>query len=362
MQATLLESSPRVASRKVLYALVAAFAVIGVCVGAFAAMQAKPVENSQLIYTASDLNPTAMYDLYTYWKLQYNKLYSSEAEDQARFQTFQNNYLFILNFNADPTQTSTVGLNEYADLTSAEFSAAKSCLGVTSKKIGQVVQLPTEDIPASVDWRQQGAVTPIKNQQQCGSCWAFSTTGSLEGLNVAIAGNPLASFSEQQLVDCSGSYGNQGCNGGLMDYAFEYVEANGITTEDAYPYVAEDQTCQAFTSVFKNTGYSDVPPNSGSSLQAAIAQQPTSVAIEADTSTFQFYTGGVITGSACGTNLDHGVLAVGYDTDPTAGSYFIVKNSWGTSWGLNGYVYIGNAGDNTPGVCGINSLPSYPTL
>jgi len=361
MQATLLESSPRIASRKTLYALVAAFAVIGVCVGAFAVIQAKPVENTQLLFTAGDLNPTAMYDLYTYWKLRYNKLYSSEEEDQAKFQTFQNNYLFILNFNADPTQTSTVGLNEYADLTTAEFSALKSCLGSSAiKPSGQVVELSEVDVPTSVDWTTKGAVTPIKDQGQCGSCWAFSTTGSLEGLNFVKSGT-LTSFSEQQLVDCSGSYGNQGCNGGLMDYAFEYVESSGITTESAYPYEGVDQTCQAFTSVFKNTGYSDVTPNTPAQLLAAIAQQPVSVAIEADQSVFQLYTGGVISSSSCGTNLDHGVLAVGYDTTAST-PYYKVKNSWGSSWGESGYVRIKYSKTKNAGICGIQSLPSYPTL
>jgi len=316
------------------------------------------------------LNPSAIYDLYSHWKQAYGKLYGSNEEDNLRFNIFQDNYLFIINYNQElvngQPHGATMGLNEYADLTTSEFSALKQCLsvGTNANAVRNVTILSTEDLPASVDWRQNNAVTPIKNQQQCGSCWAFSTTGSLEGLN-AINNNNLLSFSEQQLVDCSGSYGNEGCNGGLMDYAFQYVEATGITLEASYPYEAVDQTCQAFTPSFSNTGYTDVQQYDASQLQAAVAQQPTSIAIEADQQVFQFYTGGILDDQSCGTQLDHGVLVVGYATDATSGTpYWIVKNSWGSSWGENGYIRIAN--DNSDpqqaGICGINSDPSYPTL
>ena len=221
-----------------------------------------------------------------------------------------------------------------------------------------VVVLSEEDLADSVDWRTKGAVTPVKNQGQCGSCWAFSTTGSVEGAMFIKTGS-LQSYSEQQLVDCSGSYGNMGCNGGLMDNAFQYIEKNPLELESAYPYTARDGTCSYVAT--KGSGlvanYADVTPNSPSQLTAAIAQAPVSVAIEADQIAFQMYTSGVIT-KGCGQNLDHGVLAVGYGTDATAGPYFIVKNSWGASWGNKGYVNIGAGSSN---VCGILSAASYPT-
>jgi len=212
--------------------------------------------------------------------------------------------------------------------------------------------------PASIDWTTKGAVTAIKDQGQCGSCWAFSTTGSVEGA-WQIAGNKLVSLSEQQLVDCSGSFGNEGCNGGLMDYAFEYIIANkGITTEQGYPYKGVDGTCkknQKAAATIK--GYQDVTSGDEDALLDAVALGPVSVAIEADQSCFQFYSGGILSDPSCGTNLDHGVLAVGYGTDSTNTNYWKVKNSWGKSWGEKGYVRM-IRGQNE---CGISLAASYPT-
>jgi len=221
-----------------------------------------------------------------------------------------------------------------------------------------------EALPKSVNWYTKGAVTPIKNQGQCGSCWAFSTTGSLEGVNFIYNGGNLLSFSEQQLVDCSDSYGNQGCDGGLMDQAFQYVEAQGIELESTYPYVAVDQNCayNASATVFKNTGYTDNPANNQATLAAAVVKNPVSIAIEADQPVFQLYTSGVITSSSCGTSLDHGVLAVGYGTDGKQ-PYWQVKNSWGAAWGNQGFVWIGKSSStSSPGICGIAMMASFPTF
>jgi len=176
-------------------------------------------------------------------------MYATQEEESHKFLTFSNNVAFVNKWNADLTQTSTVGLNEYADLNTEEFSALKGCLNIQpSLESTTEVETTTEESavaapPASWDWRTQGAVTPIKNQGQCGSCWSFSTTGTLEGLNF-ITNKNLLSFSEQQLVDCSGSYGNQGCDGGWPFWAMEYTAAKGIELEATYPYTAQDGTCK----------------------------------------------------------------------------------------------------------------------
>merc|ERR1712159_282066 len=228
-----------------------------------------------------------------------------------------------------------------------------------SKKQENAVFLDESTAPASVDWTTKNAVTPVKNQQQCGSCWAFSTTGSVEGVN-AIATGKLQSFSEQQLVDCAGSFGNQGCNGGLMDNGFKYIEQSGDSLETDYPYTAKTGTCDKskIKSAVSISGFTDVPPKNEAQLAAAVAKNPVSVAIEADQSGFQFYKSGIFSGT-CGTNLDHGVLAVGYGTDGGK-AYWKVKNSWGATWGQNGYIMMAKDISNKAGQCGIASQPSYP--
>lgn len=225
-------------------------------------------------------------------------------------------------------------------------------------------------IPTSVDWRNKNAVTPVKDQGQCGSCWSFSTTGALEGI-YSIKNGKLVSFSEQQLVDCDNfKHGGKdhGCNGGLMDNAFSWIQKNGgLCSEDSYPYISqtgETQACQtscALVSKSQIQSWVDVQPTD-QALMTAIAQQPVSIAIEADQRDFQLYESGVFTGK-CGTTLDHGVLVVGYGTENN-NDYYLVKNSWGTTWGDQGYIKLGRGPqyNDGQGQCGILLEASYPVL
>merc|ERR1711939_789336 len=246
--------------------------------------------------------------------------YLSSVEHDTRFLTFKDNVDFINSHNSRAEEHGyTVGLNQFGDMNSAEFKKVMLTYKAEQKQQNPVKVFDTTNLADSVDWVAKGAVTPVKNQGQCGSCWAFSTTGSTEGAH-QIATGKLVSFSEQELVDCAGSYGNQGCNGGLMDDGFKSLEAKGDSTESTYAYTGKTGTCstskQSQTAIAAKavTSFNDVTKDSEPQMMAAVAQGPVSIAIEADQSGFQFYKSGVFSG-ACGPNLDHGVLVVGYGTD-----------------------------------------------
>jgi len=316
--------------------------------------------------------PTFDSSLNEAWKLfkqVYEKVYTFE-EEQNRRAIWEENVATIRvhNLEADmDIHSYTLGMNKYGDMTNKEFVKQMNGLKMTddSQSGDRHTFIPPSNvkIPASVDWRKEGYVTPVKDQGQCGSCWAFSATGSLEGQWFK-AHSELISLSEQNLVDCSTTQGNQGCNGGWMDWAFQYIKDNeGIDTEKSYPYHAVDQKCQFDKKNIgaNDTGFTDIKAQSEPDLEAAIATVgPISVAIDASHAKFQLYKSGVYDQLGCSTTqLDHGVLAVGYDTTSKKQNYYIVKNSWGESWGNHGYIWMSRDKKNQ---CGIATKASYPIV
>jgi len=302
------------------------------------------------------------------WKQTHGKVYHLDEETNRR-QVFMDNMKFIEEYNAREDTTMTLGTNEFADLTHEEFRTiltgsvndTNEIKAWMEKEAVTFLSPENFEAPSSIDWRSKGAVTPIKNQGQCGSCYSFSTTGSIEGQWYR-KNKALVSLSEQQIVDCSTGYGNNGCNGGLMTNSFLYVKnAGGIETEQAYPYEAKQAYCRFSTAYIgaKVKGYSNVKASEISLKTAVASTGPISVAIDASHRSLQFYTGGIYYEPACSSqNLDHAVLAVGYNSN-AQGDYWIVKNSWGTSWGISGYFWLKRNFNNH---CGIASMASFPLV
>ena len=309
-----------------------------------------------LATTAAALSTSSKYMQYV---LEHNKSYITIEEFEARKAIFAENDILVESHN-ESNASFTLGHNKFSDMTEEEKAAFRGRLPKTQMMFSEPTVLETDSLPSSVDWRGT-ATNPIRDQGQCGSCWAFSSVCALEGAHY-IATGQLKQFSEQQLVDCAKfSYGNLGCNGGLQENAFNYYESHDAIERDLYPYTAKNGTCMydslTKTSIEVST-YTNVTPRSASQTKAAIAQQPVSVSIEADKAVFQLYKTGVFDSSSCGTSLDHAVALVGYGTEGGQ-DYFLLRNSWGSSWGEEGYMKIANNGDGL-GVCGVQSDPLYP--
>ncbi|XP_043831358.1 procathepsin L-like [Dromiciops gliroides] len=305
-----------------------------------------------------------------HWKAQYRRTYEVD-EDSWRRATWEKNLRMIemhnLGYSAG-NHSFQMEMNKFGDMTNEEFRQMMN--GFRQNRLqrrtkGTLFRSPLLlKTPKSVDWRDKGYVTPVKNQGDCGSCWAFSATGSLEGQWFHKTGQ-LVSLSEQNLIDCSATEGNQGCNGGLMDQAFEYVKENGgIDTEQLYPYEAMDDTCRykPQSSVANVSGFVDISSGEEEELEMAVATVgPISVGIDASHESFQFYHSGIYYEPQCSSELlDHGVLVVGYGFEANNGTkYWIVKNSWGEEWGKRGYILMAKDRSNH---CGIATAASYPQV
>jgi C1A family cysteine protease len=278
------------------------------------------------------------------WQSKFNKTYTSQSEREVRFQIFCDNVDKINRHNADETQTFTMGMNQFGDMTQHEFAAKLNGLRVEPVADDAELYTAPENFKAgSVNWVQKGAVTNVKDQGQCGSCWAFSTCAGIEG-TVAVAGKPLVSLAPQELVDCDKADGNQGCNGGFMTRATTWAIHNGLCKWSDYRYTARDGSCKksqchATSEMVKS--YKNVQ-RSKSAFESALSEKPLSIGVDAEP--WQFYSGGIFS-KRCGTSIDHGVLAAGYNSE-----YYLVKNSWGTSWGESGYIRVSNTANNECGI------------
>lgn len=312
------------------------------------------------------------------WANDFNVDIQDETKLINIFENWIDNDRFIDEHNSK-NLSYVLGHNQFSGMDKLEFS--KYLINIKNDAFAIEsfdFELSELTLPSSVNWIDDGAVSPVKDQGQCGSCWSFSTTGAIEGAYY-IKTNKLQLFSEQQLVDCDtirNGGKDMGCNGGLMDNAFKWIEKNGgLCSELDYPYFSGDTTksgtCDKSCKVVEGSqvkGIVDVPPSDDNAMMSAIYKQPVSVAIEADQREFQLYKSGVFTGT-CGTNLDHGVLVVGYGIE-MENEYYLVKNSWGEYWGKDGYIMLGKGKDpntnkpynNGSGQCGILLQASYPVL
>lgn len=291
--------------------------------------------------------------LFEVWKRKHEKVYSSTEEEARRMSIFMENHAFITSHARGSSYT--LGHNIFSDVPWSEFRARFLRNISSSSRNDEIVPDPPGlfMMRGGMDWQSRGAVTPVRTQGQCGSCWAFSAAEAIEGNVVAEGGDPIT-LSPEFLVDCDAT--NHGCQGGTMERAFDFVVRRGICTESNDPYVGGGSRCGCTSSVFIN-GYTKVA-QSVDALTRALVKTPVAVSIEADSRVFQFYSGGIIDSSACGEALDHGVLLVGFGFGEDATPYWRVKNSWGESWGEDGYVRIQRGDEN---VCGVLSDASFPT-
>lgn len=283
----------------------------------------------------------------------YSKSYPPD-EYEHRLSTYQKNLAYIHYTN---TLQSSIYLrvNQFTDMSSEEFHMHFSQMPLFETT--EQTELSNLEYPTSVDWVEAGAVTPVKNENQCGSCYAFSTVGAVEGAWF-IAGNPLTALSAQQILDCSANYG---CNGGWPSVSYQYIIQNGLALDSDYPYTGTDGLCNknaASRLAARIKSYVNVPANNYQALLQSVSKQPVQIVLDPYSADFQSYGGGIYNNPNCGTSLEHTALIVGYNTINTP--YWVIKNSWGTTWGEAGYMQL--AIKDGAGVCGVNMMASYPVI
>lgn len=301
------------------------------------------------------MNLSAYYFLFYQFLTTYNRVYDEQTFNR-RFEVFVDNYKYIDEMNKKEN-TFTLGLTPFADLTLDEFRLTHLGVRNTSDTVKTVCgewKASANTPPQSLDWRDKNIISPIKDQGQCGSCWAFAATETLESAYALLNGD-LEILSPQELVDCDTT--SYGCSGGYPDHALEYIIAHGLETEKEYPYTAQDGKCQEHDTQYKLSECFHVPVNDEQALMRASADAPLVVLIEADQRVFQLYTSGIIDARSCGQNIDHAVQLVGYGTENDK-DYWLVRNSWGASWGESGYVRLERNSGVSGGTCGILTGPS----
>jgi C1A family cysteine protease len=301
--------------------------------------------------------PTSL-ESYKNYTHHYNKSYSTQ-EFNYRFNIYKTNIDYI---NAKNNNSLFVlGINQFTDISQEEFKFKLNLKYDKHVRQQGTHIMDSKTVPSSIDWRSEGLVTNVKNQGQCGSCWAFSAIGAIEGQHAKNT-SKLVSLSEQNLVDCAIDFGCDGCEGGWPEAAMRYVASNkGVDTELSYPYLATDEQCNYTNKTIGSSVKGTVNITSGNmtELHHAIGTVgPISVAIDAEDD-FQFYKSGIYNSTNCSPeSLDHAVLAIGYSFIANH-TYIIVKNSWGADWGMDGYIYMSTDTDN---LCGIAQVASYPIV